>query len=192
MSAPLRKSDLLDRILAAIENSGWQAIIMENAHPFLLRLFRHENKAFLNIRVYIWNCTHGGKNRAADEYRVQITGVVPEAKPGEITLLLGWHEGYRVFVGFDINRHGGQASASPSIQVKEAYLLNAHTHAFSAYERANREIAVCFRPEFIIEYAINLDKLHEFTGKNVEEVTILNEVDEVDENEITDHKPRAA
>ncbi len=184
MSAPLRKPALLDRVLSAVEESGWQALIVERSHPFLLRLFKRDQQGFLNVRIYIWNCTHGGNNRSADEYRVQITGVVPEAQKGKITLLLGWHEGYGVFVGFDIQKHAGQSSSSPSIQVKEANLLNAHTHAFSAYDRANGELAVCFRPEFIIEYASNLERLHGLKTKDVEEVKILNKVDKVDDTEI--------
>lgn len=184
MSAPLPKPELLDRVLSAIETSGWQALLVGRSHPFLLRVFKREEQGFLNIRIYVWNCTHGGKNRAVDEYRVQLTGVVPEAQAGETTLLLGWHEGYGVFVGFDIRKHKGQASASPSIQVKEGSLLNAHNHAFSAYDRANGEIAVCFRPEFVVDYAMNLGKLHGFTAKNKEEVKILNAVDEVPEEEI--------
>ncbi len=184
MSVPLRKPELLDRVLSAIEESGWQALIVDRPHPFLLRVFGRDQQGILNLRIYIWNCTHGGKNRADDEYRVQITGVVPAAQKGETTLLLGWHEGYSVFVGFDIRKHKGQASASPSIQVKEGSLLNAHTHAFSAYDRANGEIAVCFRPEFIVEYATNLGKLHGLTARDKDEVKILNELDKVDEAEI--------
>lgn len=173
MNEPLPKPELLDRLLAAIEAAGWQTLIVERSHPFLLRLFKREEQGFLNVRIYVWNCTSGGRNRPADEYRVQLTGVVPHAATGETTLLLGWHEGYGVFVGFDIRKHKGQASASPSIQVKEASLLNAHNHAFSAYERANGEIAVCFCPEFIVEYALNLAKLHGFTAKDQAEVEIL-------------------
>jgi len=184
MSAPLGKSELLDRVLSAVESSGWRVLVVERSHPFLLRLFRREEQSFLNLRVYIWNCTHGGNTRAKDEYRVQLTGVVPETGKDETTLLLGWHEGYGVFVGFDIRKHKGQSSASPSIQIKEGALLNAHNHAFSAYDRANGEIAVCFRPEFIVEYAMNLAKLHGFKAKDKEEVKILNTVDEVEENEI--------
>ncbi|MBI1785198.1 HNH endonuclease [Candidatus Sumerlaeota bacterium] len=184
MSVPLRKSELLDRVLAAIESSGWQALVVERNHPFLLRVFKRDEQGFLNLRLYIWNCTHGGKHRAEDEYRVQLTGVVPAAEKGETTLLLGWHEGYRVFVGFDIRKHKGQASASPSIQVKEGSLLNAHNHAFAAYDRANGEIAVCFRPEFIVSYAGNLAKLHGLSVKDKAEVKILNAVDEVGEDEI--------
>ncbi|MGE0884179.1 MAG: HNH endonuclease [Blastocatellales bacterium] len=184
MSVTLRKPELLDRILSAIESAGWRCFITNHSHPFHLRLFKHGEQTTFGLRIYVWNCTHGGKNRAADEYRVQLTGVVPDIAKNDKTLLLGWHEGYEVFVGFDIHKHKGQASASPSIQVKESALLNAHNHAFSAYDRANGEIAVCFRPEFIVEYAINLERLHGLTANNKEEVKILNIVDEINEEEI--------
>lgn len=184
MISRLHKPELLDRILGAIESSGWQALILDRSHPFLLRLFKGEQQRLLNLRVYVWNCTPGGKNRPEDEYRVQITGVVPKLGSGETTLLLGWHEGYGVFVGFDIRKHHGQASSSPSIQVKESSLINAHNHAFSTYDRANGEIAICFRPEFIADYALNLAELHGFVEQDSEEVRLLNIVDEIDEKEI--------
>src|SRR5690348_14940954 len=119
MAAPLSPSDLLGELLRAVDASGWRALVLSNRKPFRLRAFQDEEKG-LTLRVYIWNCTHGGgKARADDEFRVQLTGVVPGTAPGELTLLLGWHATYEVFVAFDIRRHEGQASRSPSIQVKE-------------------------------------------------------------------------
>ncbi len=194
MRPTLSKPQLLDRLLAAIEASGWQALIISRTHPFLLRLFKREASEVLNVRIYIWNCTHGGNNRPTDEFRVQLTGTVPNVQAGETTLLLGWHEGFSVFVGFDIRKHTGQASASPSIQVKETSLLSAHNHAFSTYERANGEIAVCLRSEFLVEYMTNLAKLHGLTAADEDAVKILNAVDEVLEQEIestiTNHERR--
>lgn len=161
MSATLNERQLFDLLLDSITASGWQAIAVERRKPFLFRVFKAEDSRFFNLRVYIWNCTHGGgAARAKDEYRIQLTSVVPQVKPGELTLLLGWHSGYGVFVAFDISKHAGQASASPSIQVKEATLSAAHSKAFSAYDRANGEIAVAFRPEFLIDYALDSQRLH--------------------------------
>jgi len=183
MSAPLRKQDLLKRVLLGVDASGWQALVVHRSHPFDLRLFRCEDADFISLRIYIWNCTPGGRNRPVDEFRVQLTGTVPQAERGEITLLLGWHEGYGVFVGFDMRRHAGQASASPSIQVKEASLLNAHNRAFSAYDRANGEIAICFRPEFLVEYCMNLATLHGFTADD-EALGMLNTIDTLNERDV--------
>lgn len=184
MNVKLSKKELLDRVLAAVAAADWQALVVDRAHPFGLRLFRREAPGFIGVRVYIWNCTPGGNNRPADEFRVQLTGVVPVAGEGEITLLLGWHEGYGVFVGFDLHRHAGQASSSPSIQVKEAALLSAHNRAFSAYDRANGEIAVCFRPEFFVEYTLSLATLHGFIADDGEALDMLNHIDDLDEHQI--------
>lgn len=188
MAAPLSKGDLLSRLLAAVASNGYHAIVAEREHPFLLRVFKQGERAYANLRVYLWNCTHGGANRAEDEYRIQLTGVVPDEQEGERTLLLGWHEGYGVFVGFDIRKHAGQDSGSPSIQVKEDALLNAHKRAFSAYDRANGEIAIAFRPEFVVDYALNADRLHGQTGAVKDFIKLLNQVDSLSESQIENVK----
>jgi putative restriction endonuclease len=136
--AILSKKQLLGLLLKAVDASGWQVLVLDSDKPFGMRLFRNDEKGF-DIYIYIWNCTHGGgKARAKDEYRIQFTGVVPTIHVGATTLLLGWHDGYEVFAGWDITRHSGQDSESPSAQVKEVALANAHTNAFSIHRRNNR------------------------------------------------------
>ncbi|MBI5637834.1 MAG: HNH endonuclease [Nitrospinae bacterium] len=181
------KKDLFSIILSAIDAGGWKALIVEKNHPFFLKAIKRQGSEQdnLNLRIYIWNCTHGGgAARSKDEYRVQLTGVVPKDKEGETTLLLGWHDGYQVFAGFDITRHAGQSSASPSIQVKEHTLINAHQHSFSLYERSNGEIAVAFRPEYLIDYALNMAKFHGFKTGRPAEIELLNKVDDLKDDEI--------
>lgn len=181
--SPLSLKQLFERVLRAVDDSGWQALILSSRKPFRLRLFRGDEKGF-DVRIYLWNCTHGGgAARAKDEYRVQLTGVVPSEAIGEVTLLLGWHSGYEVFVGFDIKKHVGQASQSPSIQVKEETLQSAHTRAFAIYHRQNGEIAVAFRPEFLAEYALNASSLH-MTGKAATDMSLLNSLDTLTETQI--------
>jgi len=182
--ATLNQKELLGLLLRAIDASGWKTIILSESKPFRFRVFQNDEKGF-TICVYIWNCTHGGgKARAKDEYRVQLTGVVPNITIGELTLLLGWHEGYGVFVAFDINKHVGQVSQSPSIQVKESSLSDAHQHAFAIYLRHNGEIAVVFRPEFFVDYALNAPSLH-MTGQIEEELTLLNTLDTLTDDKIS-------
>lgn len=181
--SPLSLKQLFERVLRAVDDSGWRAIVLDSRKPFRLRLFRGDEKGF-DVRIYLWNCTHGGGSaRAKDEYRVQITGVVPSEVIGEVTLLLGWHSGYEVFVGFDIKKHVGQASRSPSIQVKEETLQSAYSHAFSIYHRQSGEIAVAFRPEFLSEYALNAASLH-LTGKASADLSLLNSLDTLTEKDI--------
>lgn len=184
MSSTLTKAELLQRLLDAATAGGYQTIVTASNHPFGLVIFKSEETDSLKARAYIWNCTHGGKSRAQDEYRVQLTGVVPQIMAGEQTLLLGWHEGYRVFVAFDITKHAGQASSSPSIQVKENVLLAAHTKAFSAYERANGEIAVAFRPEFFAEYVREAPRLHGQHGALGSYVEALNEIGSLSNSDV--------
>ena len=183
MAATLSSKQLLEQVLRSVDESGWRALILDSRKPFRLRLFRGDDKGF-DVRIYIWNCTHGGgAARATDEYRVQLTSVVPSAVAGEVTLLLGWHAGYEVFVGFDINKHDGQASSSPSIQVKEDTLQGAHAHAFAIYHRQNGEFAVAFRPEFLVEYALNAASLHK-DGKAAADMSLLNTLDTLTDSQI--------
>ncbi|MGB7984366.1 MAG: HNH endonuclease [Terracidiphilus sp.] len=183
MAATLNTDQLLKQVLHSVDESGWQALINYSQKPFRLRLFRGDSQGF-DVRIYLWNCTHGGGSaRSSDEYRVQLTGVVPISIQGEINLLLGWHSGYGVFVGFDITRHEGQSSHSPSIQVKEETLIGAHSHAFAIHYRHNGEIAVAFRPEFFVDYALNAASLHT-TGKVAEDLSLLNSLDSLTESQI--------
>lgn len=183
MATILSSKQLLEQVLRSIDESGWNAIILDTRKPFRLRLYREDEKGF-DVRLYVWNCTHGGgAARAKDEYRVQITSVVPSIVTGESTLILGWHSDYGVFVGFDIKKHLGQASQSPSIQVKEEILQSARSHAFAIYNRHSGENAVAFRPEFLVDYALNATSLH-LTGKAGIDLSLLNNLDSLTESTI--------
>jgi putative restriction endonuclease len=183
MVAPHSKKYLLNLLLQSIDEGGWRALVLSTSHPFRLRVFRGDERGF-DLCVYIWNCTHGGgAARAKDEYRIQFTGVVPEVHAGEVTLLLGWHDGYGVFAGWDITKHNHQDSKSPSAQVKEDALANAHGHAFSIHRRHNEEIVVAFRPEFLVDYALNTESLHK-TGVAAEELSLLNSLDTITDEQI--------
>lgn len=174
MTAPLSSKQLFEKLLDAVDQSGWNALILSNRKPFKLRLYRNDESSF-DAQFYIWNCTHGGGSaRAVDEYRVQLTGVVPNLAATGVTLLLGWHSGYEVFVGFDIHKHSGQNSHSPSIQVKEETLQSAHTKAFATYRRHNGEIAVAFRPEFLVDYALIANSLH--ANSTAKDLSLLNDL----------------
>lgn len=183
MVAPLTKKHLLNLLLRGIDEGGWRSLVASATHPFLLRVFRDGERSF-SLRIYIWNCTHGGGSaRAEDEYRIQLTGAVPEIRLGEVTLLLGWHDGYGVFVAWDIIKHSGQDSKSPSAQVKANTLETAHTHAFSIHRRHNSEIVVAFRPEFLVDYALNAESLHK-TGKALGDLSLLNSLDSITDAQI--------
>lgn len=157
--ARISKPGLLDRVLRAIEESG-RAVLVENAsHPFVLRV-EHEGE-FLRTRVYIWNVTHGGKSRAADEYRIQITGVEKFSLAGvDRALVLGWWEEGGVFAAWDISKHTDKLGSSPSFQVVEGCLIAAATESVATQRKENDEIAVAFVPTFLADYIVDQSAIH--------------------------------
>jgi len=133
----------------------------------------------LMVRVYIWNISHGGgAARAADEYRIQVTGVPQNTFQPEIggkTLILGWWANDEIFAGFDYRRHDAHLGFSPSFQVGRAALQDAVTNRFAAYRKNTGELVITFQPDFIGTYAQNLEGLHD-TGAAPAEVALLGRI----------------
>lgn len=179
----LNSEGLLGKVLEAISEGGWKYILYERNKPFAIRVY-HDSGKSISLRIYIWNCTHGGgKARSDDEYRIQITGAKPITSSTEKVLILGWHARRDVFAAFDINKHNDQAGYSPSLQVKDYALDNAYRKAFSTYRRQNGEIVVAFRPEMLMPYVLSSDSLHAFGSTN-DDLSLLNNLPEVDNNDI--------
>ena len=161
----LSKSELLARILSAIKESGWSYKVIEANHPFLIKVSHHERS--IVTRIYIWNITHGGgRARAPDEYRIQITGVDRiEVGPKFKTLLLGWDERYKVFAGYNAFRYTA-FGASPSLQIKEGYLKEAAEGGIAVQPKEMygkndvTEVAVAIRYDMLIQYMLNLEEYH--------------------------------
>lgn len=179
----LTKPELLGNVLQGLRDSGWIPVVAQDKHPFLIRAASPDRDSF-DLRVYIWNCTHGGGGRAADEFRIQVTNAVPHIHPKEVTVLLGWHDGTQVFAAWDIKAHDGQDSSSPSAQVKEGTLEAAHDKAFATQVKDN-EIVAAFRPMYLADYALSSASLHKF-GKAHRDMSLLNKLDTLTDDEIDD------
>lgn len=161
-STKLTKPQLLETVVAAIRESGWNVLYLSETHPFELQMIRdHESR---RLRVYIWNITHGGgAARPADEYRIQVTGVAQFTQsPGVETLILGWWAEGRVFAGFDARKHTAPLGFSPSLQIRRGALELAARNGFAPSDKGNQEIAIAFRPDFFGQYARDLETLHDF------------------------------
>jgi putative restriction endonuclease len=178
--ARLSKSDLLEVLLHSIHQSGWNALILSDDHPFEIRLYQGENSG-PRIRVYIWNITHGGGSaRPANEYRIQITGITPHHflnQPGEKTLILGWWAEGEVFAAWDYQFHQSPLGASPSLQIYEDTLREAYTNRVAAQSKGNEEIAIAFRGEFFVDYVLDIESLHSF-GESTDDLAVLREIAE--------------
>lgn len=181
--AQLTKPELLGRVLQGLRDGGWLPVVATDKHPFLIRAARPDRESF-DLRVYIWNCTHGGGGRAADEFRIQVTSAVPHVHPKEVTVLLGWHDDTQVFAAWDIKAHDGQDSTSPSAQIKEGTLEAAHDKAFATQVKDN-EIVAAFRPMFLADYALSSARLHK-TGEAHRDMSLLNKLDTLTDVEIDD------
>ncbi len=174
-----KKFKLLEKIIQSINEDGWNVFYLSNPqfHPFRLKIYRADES--YNVKIYIWHVTHGGGlKRPAHEYRIQITGVEQfEREIGGKTLILGWWEEGGVFAGFDYNKHVRKLGFSPSIQIKEEALRKAYLNGFAPSIKENQEIAIAFRPDFLVEYLRNLESLHTF-GESVEDYSVLENLSE--------------
>lgn len=177
----LSKPQLLDTIIAAIRASGWEVVPLDTPpdHPFRLGVFTANES--LNLRVYIWNLTHGGKGRAENEYRIQITGV-PQGvtgEPGFKTLILGYWADGEVFAAFDFERHHGPIGYSPSIQIGLEALEAAYVDGFAPYNKGGGELAIAFRPDYFVEYCRQVEELRSLADSDAD-INALAEIAEED------------
>ncbi|WP_313283243.1 hypothetical protein [Stenotrophomonas indicatrix] len=156
----LTSAELFALVHHAVSAYGMVSNVLSNQKPYRFEVQAPTGERLV-LKVYIWNCTHGGgAARADDEYRIQVTGVVPYNSAGEVTLLLGWHEDHGVFVAWDMFHHEGQDSNSPSTQVREDVLIDAAKNGVAVGLRGNGEYVVAFRPEHLWTYISNMNPLH--------------------------------
>ena len=159
MSLP--KKQLISRVLDAVRLCGWNAMLLNDAHPLKLSVFRDDDTH--RLILYIWNITHGGYPRNPNELRIQVTGIDEfHEEDGFKTLVLGWSEDLQCFAGFDVTKHRVDMSGrSPSFQIRRQAFTNALSHGVDTQEKGNDEIAIAFRPDFFMTY---VEKLNDFHG----------------------------
>ncbi|MEK6752572.1 MAG: HNH endonuclease [Chloroflexota bacterium] len=181
------KYDLLEKIVSAVNDSGWNVAYLEDIkqHPFYLQVYRDSES--YRVKIYIWHLTHGGgKARPKDEYRIQITGVDKfEPLQGGKTLILGYWKEADVFAGFDVRKHLGRLGSSPSMQIREDALRKAYVNGFEPCDKGNKEVAIAFRPDFFVDYLQSLEPLHDF-GQSTRDISVLSEVAQNPEINIAD------
>lgn len=157
----LSASQLRERLLESFKSTDAQIVLHDTSKPYVLDVTSQDGRN-LRLAIYVWNCTHGGgAARASDEYRVQFTGPMPTQHTTRKTLVLGWHSGYEVWAAWDIRLHDGSTGRSPSAQIKEEALRNAHLNGFASIKRQNDEWALAFRSELIFEYADSVPGIHD-------------------------------
>jgi putative restriction endonuclease len=167
---------LIARVEAALAAGGWGVIWTPplGGNPRSLRIFRSPES--FDVKLYIWTLTHGGKGRAADEWRIQPTGIASfaPAATGK-TVILGYDPARNLFVGFDVAFHKGPLGASPSMQTKESALEDALKTGFGPYRKGNNEVAVAVQPEHLGTYISGLEALHA-SGASAPEAKLIEQM----------------
>src|SRR5689334_17322849 len=106
--ARLPKRKLIEVTADAVRESGLNALLLSRPteHPALFNVYSDQQST--RVRVYIWNITPGGTNRAPDEYRIQVTDVSQFKREQRAkTRFLGYWEALGIFAGWDIRQHAG-------------------------------------------------------------------------------------
>jgi hypothetical protein len=160
------KKALIARVVDSLTVGGWtvQQITEAGVHPALLRIRR--GRRTLQLRIYIWNLTHGGgAARPKHEFRIQVTSGVLKFRrdEGEQTAILGWSDEFGVFAGFDFLFHVRELGQSPSMQINSAALLRSVEAGIAARTRKNGEIAIAVRPDLLGKYIDDLAAFHKDT-----------------------------
>lgn len=169
---PVPKAEIFQKILRALEQGGVRYLIESQDHPFVVRLLA--DGAWLRVRSYVWNITHGGgAARNAKEYRIQVTSVPEFVTAGvDRTVVLGWWEDGEVFAAWDVEKHLGALGASPSLQVREETLEQARRDLMAAQEKDNGEIVLALEPSALPLYLTLGRGIHSF-GAHKKDLAVI-------------------
>jgi len=157
----LSKQDLIQVVLDSIQVSGWSYTLPHGSDYTLpVEISVTNGTETQTIIVYIWNISHGGRGRSAEEFRIQIKGSPPLRVGNNFkTLLLGWFDQDKVFAAFDAYKHRNFTGYSPSVQVPRGTLDLAAIQPFAFHTKEineGKEVVVAFTSPYIMEYINDL------------------------------------
>jgi putative restriction endonuclease len=174
---PVSKKVLMQNFEEAARSCGWSVALTSAPGVFPARYVLVKDAARHEVIVYIWNITHGGKSRSADEFRIQITSGVSvfEFAPPALTLILGWSEERGVFAAWDSDFHTDPLGGSPSLQISGQALDAESTQGIASHRKQTGEFAIAFVPEFLGVYIDQNRELHDL-GAVVAEAAVFDKV----------------
>jgi len=153
---------LIDAITDAIQESGEVGTLIsaKRTHP---RRFTILGPAgMIQLWVYAWTLTPGGRPQLKNEYRIQMTSVSSplELNPSGPTVLLGYEHSLNMFAGFDLELHKTFTAGSPSVQINIESIHEALQDGIAFHRKDNNEITVAIRPDHLMTYVYNAKSLH--------------------------------
>lgn len=167
---------LLEQFIATLERSGATVISAGGnaAKPARIRVISADNTT--DCIIYLWTITPGGRNRAANERRIQITNASPfPLNPGLRTIVGGWNAAAGVWAFWDARRHTRFSIRSPSFQTTEGTLDMAGFNGLATQMRPaseGREVVISVRPDFLLWYVQDGQQLHD-ADEDADEVASL-------------------
>lgn len=155
---------IVSSIEDAFTESVASSVLVSGVRTHPRRFYVTAGESSFPVWIYIWTLTHGGGPvRPDDEYRIQLTSVTPPLpeNPDGPTLLLGYEPNLDCFAGFDLRKHTHFSTQSPSIQININTLREAVRDGFAFTRKGNDEVAVGFRSDNLLSYALNCESFHE-------------------------------
>jgi putative restriction endonuclease len=158
----VRPNILVDAILDAFQDSGASGLLLSAPSRHPRRFAVQTASGSVELWVYAWTLTHGGRPSLPDEYRIQMTTVTSPLplNPKGYTVLLGYEPNLKMFGGFDLRRHHKFTTGSPSVQIDIKCIHKAMQDGLAFDRKDNDEIAVGIRPDQIVSYIANASELH--------------------------------
>ena len=176
--AGLPPKEIVASIVDAFTDAGAASTLISDVRSHPRRFHIVAGESAFPVWIYVWTITHGGgAARPQNEYRIQLTSVTPPLpeNPDGPTLLLGYEPNIKCFAGFDLSKHKAFSVGSPSIQIKIKTLRDAVRDGFAYSRKGNDEIAIGFRPDNILAYALNAESMHE-SGADARILTALEKI----------------
>ncbi len=185
---------LVNAILDAFQDSGASGILVSSLRQHPRRFIVETQTGGIEVWIYAWTLTHGGRPSLPDEYRIQMTTVSSPLplNPKGYTLLLGYEPNLKMFAGFDLTRHCTFTTGSPSVQIDIKCIHKALEDGLAFDRKTNQEIAVAIRPDHMLNYMANAEELHRL-GKNAAMYNLLSKAsasEKILEGEIARLTPR--
>lgn len=168
-------SVLISVVTDAIRESGFIGQLASGIHTHPKRFVVVAPTGSINLSVYIWTLTFGGRPALANEYRIQMTSVGSPLRVAENgpTVLMGYEPTLRLFAGFDLIRHRTFTGGSPSVQIDRTVLQRAETEGLSFHRKSNDEIAVGIRPDMFMAYCMNADLCTDMAEKRMSYASLI-------------------
>ncbi|MBI5393861.1 MAG: HNH endonuclease [Verrucomicrobia bacterium] len=158
----VRPNEMVDAILDAFQESGTSGLLLSSPSHHPRRFLLQTETGNVEVWVYAWTLTHGGRPSLPDEYRIQMTTVSSPLplNPKGYTVLLGYEPNLNMFGGFDLGRHRTFTTGSPSVQIDIRRINKAMEDGLAFDRKDNDEIAVGIRPDQLLNYIANAEELH--------------------------------